>query len=112
MPKNPPEVVFKPIFCCENASFFAAFCHYLRLNCLHQFPHAVARGLKVSVACHMYAGVARIGFARATLRGKEKWQKRPLGSENHKTVKNSVTKPPIKILRPLFTLLGQRCRKR
>ena len=65
---------------------------------------AVARGLMVSVACHMYAGVARIGFARASLGTKEKWPKRPLGSENQKTVKNSVTKPPIKILRPFFTL--------
>ena len=52
----------------------------------------------------MYAGAARIGFARASLGAKEKWPKCPLGSENKKTVKNSVTKPPIKILRPLFTL--------
>ena len=52
----------------------------------------------------MYQGVPRIGFARASLREKEKWPKRPLGSETHKTVKNSVTKPSIKILRPLFIL--------
>ena len=58
----------------------------------------------VSVLFHMYGGVGRIGFARASLGGKKLWAKRPLGSENHKTVKNSVTKPPIKILRPLFTL--------
>ena len=65
---------------------------------------AVARGLMVSVACHMYAGVARIGFARASLGTKEKWPKRPLASENQKRVKNSIKKPPIKILRSLFTL--------
>ena len=58
----------------------------------------------MSVVFHMHGGVARIGFARATLGGKEKWPKQPLGSENHKMVKNSVTKPLIKILRPLFTL--------
>jgi len=39
----------------------------------------------VSVACHMYAGVAHIGFARASLGTKEKWPKRPLGSENQKS---------------------------
>ena len=52
----------------------------------------------------MYGGVARIGLARASLGHFEKQPKSFLGSENQKTVKNSVTKPPIKILRPLFTL--------
>ena len=52
----------------------------------------------------MFPGVARIGFTFATLGAKKLRAKRYFGSENHKTVKNSVTKPPIKILRPLFTL--------
>ena len=53
---------------------------------------------------HMYPGVERIGFMFAIVEAKKLWLKRPLGSENHKAVKNSVTKPPIKNLRPLFTL--------
>ena len=52
----------------------------------------------------MFPGVARIGFTFATLGAKKLRAKRYDESENHKTVKNSVTKPPIKILRPLFTL--------
>ena len=47
---------------------------------------------------------ARIGFTFATLGTKKLRAKRYVGSENHKKVKNSVTKPPIKFLRPLFTL--------
>ena len=52
----------------------------------------------------MYPGVARIGFVFATVEAKKFWAKCYVGSENHKTVKNLVTKLPIKILRPLFTL--------
>ena len=73
MPKNSAEVVSKLIFFSENASIFDDFCHYLHLNGLQQFPPAVARGLKVSLVSHMYGWVARIGFVRATLGGKEKW---------------------------------------
>ena len=53
---------------------------------------------------HMYPGVARIGFVFATVEAKKFWAKCYVGSENHKTVKNLVTKLPIKILRPLLTL--------
>ena len=58
----------------------------------------------MSVFWPMFGGVARIGLARASLIHFEKQPKGFVGSENQKMVKNSVTKPPIKILRPLFTL--------
>ena len=96
---------------CLLAHFFqwkwVIFCPFLPLSALK------LRQLIFSCSC---AGLVGIGGWTHVLRGGTHWfhprnstrkremAKTPPRVKKHKTVKNSVTKPPIKIPRPLFTL--------